>query len=401
MIYLPPGGYRIPNQPFPSNTGYDLNSFSLPALIGKMRGSLPGGSRIGLRLIATRARVGDAFSATVQPQMVRTAMFARDDISKMKLCWANWYGNFRDPGGPRTVTASVEYPAGVFTQILFNGSASGTAPALTNLWSDFVSIIIPNGAQFWIRSFQSGVGLLLPDGSGSAALGDLISYPGTDQTMGGSITANPQSWSAPPSAVIGFSNKRCAFLIGDSITSGVNGGSSNLLGHTENGLGSNYALSRNSRAALKASEYLASFAAPQLDIAQYATDVVNAFGINDIGSGVSAAALQAIQSNIRALFPKLRYHVSTLIPSTTSTDNWATLINQTPFVQDAQRIAYNTTVRANSLGFDPFFECASVLESSLNSGKTKVDGTPFKYTSDGTHPSPFGYNSFGAAGFTL
>lgn len=67
-----------------------------------------------------------------------------------------------------------------------------------------------------------------------------------------------------------------------------------------------------------------------------------------------------------------------------------------PF-DDAPATDENTDVRANSLGYTGSFDCAAVSESSLNSGKWKVDGTTFKYTTDGTHHSPFCYGLYSFA----
>lgn len=79
----------------------------------------------------------------------------------------------------------------------------------------------------------------------------------------------------------------------------------------------------------------------------------------------------------------------TITPRTTSTDSWATVGNQTVLnthSENDHRVTVNTAWRANQIsGYDAYSECATAVESSLNSGKWRVDlGTP---SVDGIHPS--------------
>ncbi len=148
-------------------------------------------------------------------------------------------------------------------------------------------------------------------------------------------------------------------------------------------------------------DYLAGAGPLQAELIQYATDVVGQFGANHLFDGDTAAATLATQAAIRALYPTKRYHLTTITPKTTTTDAWATLANQTLIANEAQLQAYNVAVLANAMGYAPPLDFASVLESSLGSGKWKVDGTANKYTVDGIHCSPFAYGLFPGAGFTL
>ena len=360
-----------------------------------------------LRFIATRTSAAGGNSTGTTSLMSRFGTFARDNITSLKLAWSNWINNGTNPGmaaNVMSIAASIEYPAGTFTQVTFSSATTGVAPALTTLYSDTIPVVIPNGAQFWVRTWQTGTlgvvfSVTTPDRTG---LGEASSFPGSNQTMSGSVTDNANQI-CMPCAIIGTSAKPAAFIIGDSRQAG-NGDSfssaSGGFGQMGYGL-NNYAWSVIGVAGQTAAQYLSVAGALQADLAQWATDIVCPYGINDITAGTSAATLQTTQGSIRALYPTKKFHVTTLDCVSTSTDAWATLVNQTTEAHNAARVTYNTAVRLNSLGFDPAFDCAAVSESSLNSGLWQVDGTANKYTVDGTHPSPFLYALYGGAGFTL
>ena len=355
-----------------------------------------------LGYVATRLAVPDSSQANTQPWMVRTGHIATDSMSLIRLAWANWYAHEQIPGANMlTLTASVEYPAGVFTRVKFRGGETGSASAGSTLWSDDLPVNIPLGARFWTRAFFRNSSNLLALGPSlcNALFGDAIVQNGTDQTMGGTIVSNA-NFLMPPCAIVGATSKRSVVIIGDSRTAGVgdnfqaaNGGWGEMRSGLAQYAGVNCGISGTS-----AAQYLASAGPLRAELIGYCTDVVDAYGVNDIFVfGRSNAQLKADQAAIRALYPTKRFFVTTLDPETTSTDNWATLVNQTPRAQEAVRVAYNTDVRANALGSTGFFECAAVSESSLNSGLFKVDGTAFKYTADGTHQSSFCYRLYSFA----
>lgn len=360
-----------------------------------------------LRFIAIRAAVPMLVSAGNFSMMSRWGTFARDDISSVKIAWANWLpdGTLTGAAGNvMSVAASIEYPAGVFTQLKFGGLTVGSAGPLTTLWSDYAYVPIPNGAQFWVRTWQNATsgGVLYNLAAVNASLGEASEVPGSNKTVSGVVAASA-GLICGPCAIVGRSRKPAAFIIGDSRQAGWGDNGSSAIGgfgEMNNGL-ITYAHTVNAMAGNTAGGYLGTAGALQSDLAQYASDVVSAFGINDLNS-ISAATLQANQATIRSLYTAAKFHVTTLDPSTSSTDLWATLVNQTPVASNAQRVIYNTAVRLNSLGYDPAFDCAAVSESSFNSGKWKVDGTPNKYVDGlGLHPTPFCNALYAGAGFTL
>lgn len=153
--------------------------------------------------------------------------------------------------------------------------------------------------------------------------------------------------------------------------------------------------------------------------------VIN-LGINDI-LNQAQTALQTETSLISVANGTcakrgIRAYVCTIGPSTSSTDNWATLVNQTVNASDAIRIAYNGWIRAgcpvdNATSLTPvavgtggallagqtghpvagYFEVADTIESARDSGKWKVDGNANTYAFDGTHPFTGGHAAMSAA----
>lgn len=141
------------------------------------------------------------------------------------------------------------------------------------------------------------------------------------------------------------------------------------------------------------------------------THWISEAGTNDIFSG--SRTLAQVQADLLNYW-QIRRNMNmkgahcTILPRTTSTDSWATTANQTVLAQESVRVALNTWLRAGAPitpGVTPIvaaastgtvagqpghplsaiFDTAAVVESSLNSGKFRVDqGTP---TIDGVHPS--------------
>jgi len=383
-------------------------------MIGPRPGLLDGGASQVLSFgpIATRAGLPDQINAVATARMQRFGSFALDDISALEIAWPNWYGQEITPNtNVMGITASIEYPAGNFTQLKFGGIAQGTAAPGTTLWSDKLVLPfqggIPAGSKFWIRFYQTATtsylsnAVALPD----ANMGDALALPGTDMTMGGTIVGNVNGL-LTPCAIFGYTSKPNYITLGNSLNAGAGdsfqavNGAYGVIAHAM----SQYAYSNWGQSGKTAAQYVNAHALRDAIINRCGplTTIVNALGLNDIFvDGTSSATLIGYQNQIRNLYPDKKFMITSLTPETTSTDSWATLANQTVKAQEAQRVAYNTAVRLNALGFTGAYDVAAVVESALNSGKWKVDGTAFKWTGDGTHPSDFAYNVFNTAGFVL
>lgn len=138
------------------------------------------------------------------------------------------------------------------------------------------------------------------------------------------------------------------------------------------------------------------------------TDLLGQIGTNDVTSG-TLAAFQANVLNVATQYDRrgVRVRWTTLVPRTTSTDAWATTVNQTTITGQATRTGFNDWLRAGA-PIDPttkaavaigtggallagsaghplrgYHEVADTVESARNSGFWKAPG----YTTDGIHAS--------------
>jgi hypothetical protein len=140
-----------------------MSRLALPRELGIAR-NLRLGAPVGrisatpyLGLVAMRSAVANYLATTNLQFNSRTSHTMRAAVSSFQVVFPNWYVNDSwveaGPGTAATLTASIEYPVGTFTQIKFPGSASGTIPSAKNLISDPISLSIPKGGQFFIRTF--------------------------------------------------------------------------------------------------------------------------------------------------------------------------------------------------------------------------------------------------------
>lgn len=356
-----------------------------------------------LGLVATRCALCEEANLTNRQLMSRTGHFARTAIASLQIAVANWYVPVDSwvetgTGSTATVTASIEYPAGTFTQVLFSGSASGSVQDLTTLLSDLVTVSIPDGDQFWVRLYwTSTTGVLInpQDVSGAGTIGDGLEMGVsgiTDKTLSGTVTAADNG--CPPVAIIGMTTKPTAIIVGDSISWGegdLTGDTTGTFGIVARSIGpqvafSNFAQRGDDTAAFLASSTLRRALFP------YASHLISQYGNNDIYVFArSAATLLANLATIRGymtdLGPEKRAYQVTITPRSTSTDNWATTGNQTPHASDGTRVVVNTAIRA----LPYYYEAAGQIEDVLNNGKWKVTGSAFGYTADGIHPNTAGY----------
>jgi hypothetical protein len=93
-------------------------------------------------------------------------------------------------------------------------------------------------------------------------------------------------------------------------------------------------------------------------------------------------------SDTHALFPGQKICQTTSTPRTSSTDNWVTVANQTAIGNPANRVTFNTSLRAGVSGMNVLIDTTSEVESSLNSG---LIAAPPRITLDGTHYLQNGY----------
>ena len=360
--------------------------------------------------VATRCGASQSLNTTNKQIMSRSRHFARDDISSLQLMYGNWWisSSQEEPsGGTITVTASIEYPEGQFTQVRWNGGATScTIADFSNApLSDAVSLQIPEGAEFFVRTYASSANGILFCPQRDLANGERCGFGPTaiaDMTMSGAYDTMPDNGTDAifrPLAIVAPTKKRSVLIVGDSRSFGIGDTPSETSdqGNVDRSISRACGTINVSRSGVAAFEFLASHAL-RLPLAQYCSTVYVHLGINDALAGNTAATIIGNLQSVAALFSAKPVWTATLEPVTTSTDGWTTAANQTVDASDGVRQAINTAIRGGLAGFAGFFDVAYGVEGvGSGSGKWKVvAGRPL--TSDGIHENTLGYRALQESG---
>lgn len=372
-------------------------------------------------LVATRCVVpSDIFTdgtGVGGQTMSRTYHYALDNITKLQVGYAAWA-----PAGPgadalptqnSTLTGSVEFPVGVLHQLTWGGNATVTVTPGVTLFSDPLTVTIPFGAKFFLRRYSVAVSVAivniatapftLPHGFTSQTIaddanGDAVNYNPVDQTMSGTVTSTDTTAFAPPCAIIATTTRPSVALIGDSITNGyldVVQPNEGMCGIVQRAVCKEYAsVNLGTNADTIQSFITGTNGARRLGLAGYCSHVITQLGINDLLNGNSAAQIEANLAVLWAMFGTKPVFQTTITPSTTSTDNWATTVNQTPASYSAARLALNTFLRTVPSPLTGIFDVCSTFESALNSGLWAAPN----WTVDGIHPTTTGYELISQSG---
>lgn len=363
-----------------------------------------------LRNVATRCRNAGFTTASFTTCFNRSMHINRSDAyTGFRPRFPNWYvtstGEFSGLAN-FSISASLEYPAGTYTPLLFGGATSVVVPAGTNAIADACAVVVPPGEHFWIRSVQS-----CPNGiyTASVACNDTAALGAGDQTKAqntafatdytvnayvGASTTNGYF----PIDILGMSSVPSVIIYGDSRAAGLNDTPTINNGLSDAGeiaryLGVKLPYTNCGVPSDKASTFVTSHALRMALITSH-THVHVQYGINDVYGGATAAAIEASLTTIYGYCLGYKISQSTILPQSTSTDAWLTQANQTPIAADSVRQALNTWIRARPVQLWAVFECADVVEY-LRSGKWKtpdvVATAVVAITGDGTHPSPYGY----------
>lgn len=375
-----------------------------------------GGASLYLGQVATNCRIPCNRSTTNKQANARTSHVARDNIAALKIEVPNWYwtrgGTLTEAagGGNITYSASVEYPEGTFTQVLWSGAATKVVASNTSSLSDYCAVSIPNGARFWIRTYaNAATAIVFTDGvAGSSkrddANGEAYEYSASstsNKTMGGTITSNISGSIDPicsPTAIVAQTRRPSVLIIGDSRDWGFNDiyDSAGDLGDLARSIGPAYGYINAGCSGDSFSGYITAHAR-RAALATYCSHVVIGDAINSLRSGGSgqnktaATVLGELQTVLGYFSANRRFTSTCGGPNVTTTDSYATIANQTVNANSAQIIAYNDAIRAgvaNSLGY---FEIADQVESARNSGKWWVTGVASATTADGLHSTQAGY----------
>ncbi len=347
------------------------------------------------------------------------------DATAIAPLWTHWYTTNAtypivdtDPSGPISFNASLRVVSstnpgtvtGTLYRLTFNGRTTATLDPGGRITADPLGISVAKGDVVAIRTFLSaGTAYTTRTTQGTTNHGWGGFTATTDLTAPGSA-AIPDSTGQyyGPAALLGrpqgANTAKSTLIVGDSIAWGagdkayytipaLGGGNQGFLMRALTGKSGTLSLAVGSDQA----SYLQSNGGfRRLSLAPLCNSAIIEMGTNDVTLGATATAVETMNLNIATDLRRLgigKVFVTTFMPRTTSTDGWATTTNQTPISSEAQRVAYNTWVRANcpidpstlvpvGVGtsgallagqfghpFTGFFDTCAKVESSLNSGK--------------------------------
>jgi len=305
-----------------------------------------------------------------------------------------------------TIKRFIEYPIGDFTQVTWDGQPQITVASGSTVESDALPITIPKGAQFFERTVHLGgsiprmalpnypASLGLPDGNSVGDFGDNgdISASSTTMTSFGAIGIR---------GTVHAANARGVLLLGDSIIFGLDDmtgvGAKGGSGYMARAIDPQFAWAKIAVSGQQAAEFANLIGFTQLRTIIQAlgvTDAWMAYGLNDLNTASAApetiiASCQTIADGLRACGVQ-RVHQSTIGPSAESTDDWATVENQTPATSgNLEAIPeVNALIRSRPAYLDgTIFDVADIAMSAHDSG---VWATPPKPVfDDRTHPNSY------------
>jgi lysophospholipase L1-like esterase len=390
--------------------------------------------------VATNCRIFNSKAGANKGISARNHHRARGSISELAMVLPNWYversgSKFEYPNNAGMVcAASIEYPAGVFHRLQFNLAVRDVIAGGDYLVSAFAPITIPDNAEFWTNIWLSAASTILffNAATGQVAAngekGTVSATDVTDYTMA-NHTGSAQSYGVWPLALIGRTGEKPVAILSDSIGEGL-GDASDIADHVgmlARLLGPALPYINLSQSGDRL-ELILQSNSKRFAVLGYARSLVLGLGVNDISAGRS---LPAIQADMIALWTEAKKHLqpdgrvvqTTLTPSCTSTDSFATLANQTAaanfstsgsgtreqlndWLRDGAPIVDGTAapigtpaaIRAGTTAhpLHGVLDMADAVESARNSGRWRVDGTAFKWTIDGLHPSSFAHKEAAA-----
>jgi hypothetical protein len=345
-----------------------------------------GGSGTYLGPVASRTLMPNTYSTGVKQIMCASVHTAgEDDLTSLQLLLPNWYvtstGVESLPGASTDVNASIEYPIGSApVAVTFSGSADGVMGDGETVLSDPVSVAIPANARFRVRIFlENATGLMYADLTRNTTAGEEFMQYGvsgvTDKTLTGTLTNTSGSATTlyAPLAILGQTARRTVLFVGDSKlygTADTYTGNETIKGaFGRAAIAAGYASINAARASVRAEHFVAS-ASRQLALAQYVTDVVCQYGMNDLIASRPAATIQASMAAMWTKFPGLRVYQSTITPRTDA--------GNTSALSEAVRDPVNAWIAGVPAGLTGVVDVNAVLESSdLWASST--------YTADGVH----------------
>lgn len=346
--------------------------------------------------------------------------WATEELTTFKLAFVNACANNETGSGfveehttnavALNMTCTLEYPTGVFTRVKKGGVNTMPLAIGELMLTDDIVLSVPAGAKVMVHCYwekQGGGTVYVP---AAYFIGDADFYVNefTPNDRTGALSYRDTvfegnvGWHFGPAAVLAETSARTFALVGDSRTLGVQdtisdstkcaggevGRALNAYGTLNLGIGND-----------RASKFLLSNTLRR-QLAGYCTDIVLGYGANDIYFD-SAATILSNSQTIRNYWPDKPCYLYTLPPvGVSSSDDFATLANQTLSWTEPVRAGYNDLLRAGVAWAADVWEVADVLESSRNSGKWRIDlglvnGKP---TGDPTHENALGNSTIATSG---
>jgi hypothetical protein len=268
----------------------------------------------------------------------RSPHISRDSVTSLKIVLPGFYVATTEAltGVNTTYTASIEYPEGTYTQVLFSGSATGICTDGSMLTSDFCNVSIPKGVKFWVRIFgQNANGcLFLGSTTINTQNGALLSWAISgmaDITMGGTIANNSTStpttlfdavsttYSFYPAAILANTKKQSFYILGDSRGLGISDRFSDAscdIGNVGRSIGKFAAYINGSRSGDSLAGFIAS-RTNRMILANYCSKIILQSNFNDLNGGASVATVKGYLQTIAGYFPTKSSYLCTCEPTST------------------------------------------------------------------------------------
>jgi hypothetical protein len=296
-----------------SSLSLDANSQLLNANTYLQRNQLPPLASSYLGVVASGAFTNNSLDAKAYVQ-TRWPQVMRGAVTSGKLAYVlqNFYtqpGSTETAPASMTCTGSLEYPQGTFQQMTSGASASVTVAANSLLVTDYFANPPPVGATFWTWLYCNETGgvperaIGIPPGAYSnhstTAMTDYtMTGPGSSLQSGAQYPGSNLGYGIVP-VVIGQTKSRSVAGTGDSRMGGTGDtfdGASPTIGHVCRSVDAMGAACLNlGIGSDTASAYIASHA-NRLALANYASDQIWAYPVNDIYSGAyNIANLSTVQ----------------------------------------------------------------------------------------------------------
>jgi len=324
-------------------------------------------------------------------------------ISNLRA-WFSAYNGVGSSNNALVIHSAWEYPFQTIYENRYQGNTNAFVPGGSAIATDpNPNVVVPANTVFWLRMF------ITAPNSGQIPTGlyeDNNGFPGgfsgygtnlTDYTLGGAYWTNSGSAQYGPIAITGTradgSKSRPAqvVLIGDSRDWAPNGfGGLGLQVPLESVVISNnvgYANLAESGSAFydDLNDVTRTNLVPRLG-----NILICGYGINSFITGQNFATTtnQAVQTWQRYANLGMKVYQETILPDTTSSDNWMTTTGQTYVAGVSSNvIAFNNWIRTTPAPLSGYIEKAYLYESSPNSGLWAVNGTTNWATVDGVHPA--------------